>query len=364
VKPPVSRFVEVGSGQVGWAVFGTGRTAVLFAPHWATNIEVMWYEPRFARFAGKLASMAQVVQLDKRGFGVSDELPGGALPDFDTAAEDTIAVLDEARFGKVVVVAADFAVAATIELAVRQPERMAGMVLIGGTARLRRGPDYPIGFSDRVLRVALENLERNWTETTAAATREQGPSLAGDADYVTDSSRYRRSTMSRARAREVAQEVFDWDIRASAARVGCPTVVVHRRDDRYIPIDHGRYLADRIPGARFVELDGDDHTPWAGDQDDVLNVIAELVDALTDGTDRRTVPGRAARPRFGWRALTDAERDVVAELVAGLSNKQAARRLGVSPRTVESQLRSVYAKLGIRTRAELATAASAQRGTP
>ena len=121
MKPPVSRFVEVGGGQVGWAVFGTGRAALLFAPHWATNIEVMWYEPRFGRFADKLGSMAQVVQLDKRGFGVSDELPAGALPDFGTASVDTIAVLDEARFGRVVAVAADFAVAATIELAVRSP---------------------------------------------------------------------------------------------------------------------------------------------------------------------------------------------------------------------------------------------------
>lgn len=348
---------------MGYARFGSGRPAILLMPHWASNIESIWQEPGFERFAAKLASLTEVVHFDKRGVGVSDRLPGDTLPDLDTATDDALGVLDACSIGPAIVVAADLAGCAGIRLAASHPQRVAGLVLIGATARLRDDVDYPIGFDERAMRRAVEATHRGWIEGGPAPVRAQEPSWADEADYVTATTRYRRTTVSPSRARAMARQVMNWDLRLEASSVACPTLVIHRRDDRYIPVSHGRFLAEAIPGAQLRELDGADHTPWAGPHSDhIVNAIAQAtVEAGAVNRRRRKRVGSS----FGWDALTPAEARVVELLANGATNKEAARLLGISPRTVETHLQAAYNKLGIRTRAELAReAAGVDRTSP
>jgi DNA-binding CsgD family transcriptional regulator len=242
-------------------------------------------------------------------------------------------------------------------LAAKHPQLVSALALLSTTACLRRVEGYDIGFPDGVLSRAVAEIADEWTGDGHRTVELQEPSHRGDGRYIQAASRYRRSTLSPGRARGLAARLIDLDVRLDCEGVGCPTVVVHRRHDGYIPPSHAMWLAAAIASAELHILPGDDHTPWAGGHDEVLDVITRFF--TNAGVDLSARTRREVR--FGWDAVTPAEHRVVERLAGGETIASAARALDVSSRTVETQLQSVYRKLDIRSRAALATALAEYR---
>jgi DNA-binding CsgD family transcriptional regulator len=140
------------------------------------------------------------------------------------------------------------------------------------------------------------------------------------------------------------------DVRTVLSDVRAPTVVIHRVDETWVPIEHGRYLAAHIPGARMIELPGVDHWPWIGDSDAVLTEIEAFLTGVR----------RARRPRPAWGAgsLTKREHEVARLAVDSLQASEIGTRLGISERTVETHLANAYLKLGVSSKVELAREAA------
>ena len=147
-----------------------------------------------------------------------------------------------------------------------------------------------------------------------------------------------------------------YDIRPLLPRITSPTLVLHRRDDRAVPIANGHYLAEHIPGARFTDLPGVEHTYFLGNQGPILRAVREFIDEHVARGSLGTAVRRAERKSSygsGWGALTVSEQAVAALVALGLTNAAIADRLRASPFTVDGRLRRVFAKLGISSRVEL-----------
>jgi DNA-binding CsgD family transcriptional regulator len=148
---------------------------------------------------------------------------------------------------------------------------------------------------------------------------------------------------------------LDVDVRELLPRLDVPTLILHRVDDMLVPVTCARYLAREIRGARYVELDGSDHMYWLGDQTATLEAIHEFV---AETSAAPVVKRRRRRPATGWESLTDAELDVARLLMHGLTNREIAARLYVSPRTVQTHVAHIFVKLGVSRRAEVAAEAT------
>src|SRR5262245_24928264 len=257
-------------------MFGAGPIDLVWMPHWATHVEMMWEDPLHAAFLSGLGAFSRVIVFDKRGVGLSDPVGLAAHPIVESWADDLGAVLDAAGVDRAAVTASDFAGYIAILFAAAHPERAQALVLVNTTARVTRAADYPIGVPDRVVEEALADVERGWG--TAWDMELMDPSLAGNERMRTQLGRYQRATASPGTMASMARMLVETDVRAVLPAVRVPTLVVHRSGDRYLRASHGRYLAEHIPGARYVELAGADHTPFVSDADAVL---AELQAFLT-----------------------------------------------------------------------------------
>jgi DNA-binding CsgD family transcriptional regulator len=152
---------------------------------------------------------------------------------------------------------------------------------------------------------------------------------------------------------------LDVNVRDDLERIGVPTLILHRTDDFLVPVTCARYMAEKIPQSRYVELAGSDHMYWLGNQDETLHHIRHFLRGIPEGESLSA--HRRRRPSSGWEALTDAEMDIVRLLGSGMTNKQIAGRLYISSRTVQTHLSHIATKLGVSRRSEVA-AEAARRG--
>jgi len=202
----------------------------------------------------------------------------------------------------------------------------------------------------------------DWARRTASAWG-TGMAFGARAPSMRDSARYRewaarmeRHTCSPGSVEALARWAAAVDVRPLLAGLRVPTLVIHRRGDRSVPVTDGRYLAEHIPGAEYAELPGEDHTLFVGDQRAVHQAIIGFLDRTVAGGALRAALRRADRKNVagtGWDALTPSEREVAALIATGMTNSQVAARLHLSPHTVDGRLRRVFAKLGVNTRVEL-----------
>jgi pimeloyl-ACP methyl ester carboxylesterase/DNA-binding SARP family transcriptional activator len=276
VPSPTTRYARRAGTTVAYQEVGDGPLDVVLALGWFSHVEVGWEEPRFAAFVDRLARSRRVLLFDRRGTGMSDP----AVPDepFDTRADDILAVMDAAGSDRAVVFGVSEGGPMGISVAARNPERIAGLVLYSCFGRLMATPDYPWGWSQAFLDLYLAGLDAAWT--TGRGIELALPHVTNDdrlRDWVC---RYLRLAVSPARARLVLEQATRSDVRHQLDAVRCPTVVLHRRDEAWLSPDNGRYVASRIPGARFEELPGVDYWPWLGDAESVLAPVDELLDQL------------------------------------------------------------------------------------
>ena len=275
-------------GYVAYQVFGDGPGNVVFITNWVTNLDTMWDEPSLAAFLKRLASFSRVLCFDKRGSGVSDPISLDAPPTLEQWMDDAVAALDAAGMTEVSVIGDTEGGLMAMLLAATYPERVNALVLVNSFARWERADDYPIGMPAETTAKLVERWEQNWG-ITAEILGLTAPSLTDDERARRWFTRYQRLAMPPGAAVATYRWVLSLDVRAVLPSISAPTLVLHRRDARHHRIAFGRHLAERIPGASLVELDGADTFPFqAGDTDALLSSI----EVFLTGTEHRPPPSR------------------------------------------------------------------------
>jgi class 3 adenylate cyclase len=234
----------------------------------------------------------RLIQFDKRGTGLSDRDGIGSLED---RMDDFRAVMDDAGIARASLAAVSEGGPLALLFAATYPERVERLMLYGTFARALAADDYPAG-PDRAFAEAFvgQSVEQ-WGRSAAAFLEIWGPSAAGDPSYCAWFEEYQRQCCSPGAWRDVMAVNLEIDVRAAVPAVRCPTVVIHRRGDRVVPVEHARWLVAHLPNARYVELNGDDHVPWLGDADAWIDAVEEW---LTGKIQHRAVQRRLATVLF------------------------------------------------------------------
>jgi len=278
IEPPEVHYARNGTAALAYQVIGDGPLDVVFQPGFIGNLDLMWEFPPFARFLRRLASFSRLVITDRRGSGLSDRLSPEDLPPLEVLMEDQLVVMDEIGSARPSLFGCSDSGSLCALFAATFPERTNALALydtaVAGTAK----SDFPWTWDEEVWSSYLEDLTAGWG--TLAYAEEVVPwwypSLAGDERAVRWWARYMRQAASPNSAVAIERMWRQIDVRPVLPTIRVPTLVLHRVDDAIEYVDAGRDMARRIPGARFVELPGADHAPWAGDQDQVLDEIEEF----------------------------------------------------------------------------------------
>jgi class 3 adenylate cyclase len=270
------RYAKNRDGQsVAYQTCGEGPLDVVFVPDWVGNLEVMWEEATLARFLERLGRFARVICFDKRGTGLSDPVPLGGMPTWEEWMYDVGTVMDAVESPQAAIFGHGDGGVMALLFAATQPDRTIALILADAYARRARAPDYPWGVPAQVVPQMVEFILGTWG--TGAAARDGAPSLAGDPSFIRWRGRYERLAMSPGQFGPIYPLTYERDFRSVLPTIRVPTLVLHRVGNRYVLVGNGRYLADHIEDAEFVEIPGEDHFFHAGDVEAMLGPVQEFL---------------------------------------------------------------------------------------
>jgi class 3 adenylate cyclase len=279
-----TQYVRSGDADIAYQVVGDGDEDLVMVFDWASHLEAVAELPDFEDFLRSLAEFARVIWFDMRGIGMSDSVGGGVMP-VESWVDDLLAVMDATGSSQATLVAQGQAAQMAVMAAATHPDRVGSLVIINGFARLARAPDYPAGIPEALHETVADQVEQNWGSGSLVALF--GPSRAGRSGMEEWWGRVERFGATPRLARARMEAVLQIDVRNVLPLVTVPTLVVHSRDNRYVRLGHGHYLAENIPGARLIERDSADHYPLP--DPDLLGAIEEFVTGsrvVVDDADR------------------------------------------------------------------------------
>jgi pimeloyl-ACP methyl ester carboxylesterase len=264
--------------HIAYQVVGTGARDLVVVLGMANHLDMQWQEEggshRMGRFFGELAAFTRLILFDKRGTGLSDRAV--AMPTLEERMDDVRAVMDAAGSERAVLMGVSEGAPMCLLFAATFPERTEALVLCGGMARSTEAPDYPWAPpADAAMESGLELIVP--VMYAGGDLDIWAPSLADDEQAREWLGRYRRSAVSPDGLIALASAFLDIDVRHVLPTLRVPTLVVHRRGDRAVNRRAGRWMAEQIPGARYVELPGRDHLPWIGDYEAVVEEVREFL---------------------------------------------------------------------------------------
>ncbi len=288
---PEIRFAKSGDVHIAYQVVGDGPVDLVFICDWIWNLELQWENPLCVRLLERLSSFSRLLLFDKRGSGLSDRTVDLDLFTLEVRIDDVRVVMEAAASEQAVLFGCgdDGAPLAAV-FAAANPDRTRALVMYGTRAKVLSTPDYPWGYEPSAPDVWAAERESFWG-TDAYARRwlkQLAPSVANDDQFVRWYSRLLRQSGSPGTEEAYSRWMGGLDLRSMLSAVHVPTLVLHRTGDRDVPIAAGRDVADRIAGARFVELPGADAFPWAGDQEPLLAEVESFVTGsrATEAADR------------------------------------------------------------------------------
>ena len=329
------RFCELNGRRIAYATLGEGPPLV-FGAKWVSHLEEEWDDLRARSFYEDLAQNHRVVRYDRLGAGLSDRrLPGPPSVDLDTRV--LRAVLHATASEPVTVFACSCSAVVTASLAARAPELIRRIVFFGSFVSRE---DLP----EATRRSIVDFVRVNWALAAQMLAGLIVPHASGD--EIAALTRYQRHSADADVAAAFLELELSSDARPFLPSVTMPSLVLHRRGDRTVPISRGRELASLLPNARFVALSGDSHLPHVDDQREVQRALAGFLD---DG------PAVASN---GSSPLTRRESDVLRLVAAGLSNREIASSLVVSEHTVHRHVANILRKLTQSSRAAAAAQAT------
>ncbi len=271
-------YASNGPVSLAYEVIGEGPLVIAFLQPFG-NLEVTWENPLFARFLRGLARFGRVVLMDRRGSGLSDRFSPADIPALEDLVDDITVVLDDAGVDRALLFGFEEAGAQCMLFAASRPERVSGLVLYAATACGRRKPDYPWQWSDEEWEDYLAGVRSGWGTTVYAQQTMPFfvPSHAEDGHIQRWWLRWQRLTSSRGSQVALETQLRNTDVRFLLPTINVPTLVLHRTGDEVEPCGQAHYIASRIPGARLVELPGDDHPPWAGDGGAIVEQVEKFL---------------------------------------------------------------------------------------
>ena len=283
---PETQYAKKGDAHIAYQVVGDGTIDVLLVSTWFSHLEARWDFPGFAYYLRRLSAFSRLISFDKSGIGLSDPIPSRTPPPLEDWMDDVRAVMDAVGSERTAIMGANDGGLMAALFAATHPERTTALVLVNGTARLAAAPDYGIGVSAEVQERLISIVEQTWGRGDLMAAI--NPSLADDPEQAKAWGRFFRLSASPATAAAVMRMLFELDIRDVLPTITVPTLVVNRSESPIITVDHGRYVADHIEGARFAAVPGADYGLALGDIDVVLDEVEEFLTGARHGstTDR------------------------------------------------------------------------------
>jgi pimeloyl-ACP methyl ester carboxylesterase len=272
---PETKYTKAGGLNIAYQVFGDAPVDVVYVPGWVSNVEGNWELPAHERFLRRLGSFARLILFDKRGTGLSDPLPTESLPTLEERMDDVRAVMDAAGSERAAVFGWSEGGLLSTLFAAAHPERTVALITFGIFAKRLRSDDYPWAPAVDERRREIELVEREWGREMDIEVL--APSAAADPEFKRQLLSYFRRSASPATAAALLRMNSAVDVRDVLPTIHVPALILHRTGDREANVEEGRWIAGRIPTARFVELPGADHIPWVGDQDAVADEIEEFV---------------------------------------------------------------------------------------
>jgi pimeloyl-ACP methyl ester carboxylesterase len=323
VNPPETKYAKSGDLSIAYQVIGEGPIDLVHIPGLLSHLDLAWENPKYKRFIERLSAFARVLVYDKRGCGLSD--PVSEPPSVEERTDDTRAVMDAEGVERAVVFGCSEGASLAAFFAAAHPDRVSHAILYGSFARLTPDPpDYPWSIlgtqnADEALELFRETMKMGWGEGVTLVLL--APSLLGTGEQAWWG-RYERAAMSPGSVETLMLANLELDLREVLPVISVPTLVMHRDGDT-LSFGGGKYVADHIPGSRFIELHGDDHWPWVGDPDEVCDHVEEF---LTGHRSERAVDRVLATVMFTdvvgstekatalgdrrWRELLDAHEEL------------------------------------------------------
>ena len=333
------RFCTSSDGvRLAYATSGSGPRLVR-APHWFTHLEHDWNNPAMRPWVAGVSRRYSLLRFDQRGTGLSDrDVP---IPSWESHVGDLESVVDAAQFDRFALLGVSQGAAFAIAYAARHPERVSHLVICGGYVRGRQTRGLPADEMDTLIKLIELGWGRDDPSFRQVFTTRFMPDAGLDAIHAFND--MMPLTASAKTAAQIVHANRGIDARAEAARVKCPTLVLHARGDLSIPFEEGRLVASLIPGARFVSLESRNHLMLESEPAwrDFLAAMDGFYPSASAATRQRAFSGLTAR-----------ESEVLELIAQGLDNAQIAARLELSEKTVRNNITHIFDKIQVETRAQ------------
>jgi pimeloyl-ACP methyl ester carboxylesterase len=279
---PATRYVKSDDVHIAYQVLGEGPFDLLFVHGFVSNVEATWRWPELSAFFRRLASFCRLILFDKRGTGMSDR--GSQNFTLEQRMHDVQAILDAVGSEQAALFGVSEGGPMSLLYAATYPQRTSALVLYGSYAKRSWAPDYPFGWNDEQWQRALDNIEHNWGSPQHNWSSPQALSIAVRAPSATVGPQaaerlaaYLRASASPGAAAAVMRMNREIDVRNVLSATRVPTLILHRTADPFIEVEHARYLARHIVGAKLIEFSGEVHLPWLGDRDAILDKVEQYL---------------------------------------------------------------------------------------
>lgn len=275
-NPPETKFTRLGDDRIAYQVVGEGPVDLLYVPPTGDSLDLRWDWPPYAAFLRRLSSFSRLIMFDRRGSGASDPISNEVLPQWEEWADDVRAVLDAAGSERAALYGSADAGPTAMLFAATEPERTQALILMTTSARFMTDSDYPLGLSPDVVDQALATLEEIWG-TEAFADFGAGGDIGVDEGFRRWFAKSNRAAYSPRAAIAYLRASQRIDVRAVLSSIRVPTLILHREDFPWLSVEHGRYLADHIPEAKFILVPGREAVPFAEPSDDSVREIEKFL---------------------------------------------------------------------------------------
>jgi class 3 adenylate cyclase len=277
---PETKYTKSGDTHIAYQVSGDGPFDLVFVPGFVSHLEAQWEDPDSATMLRRLSGFSRLIRFDKRGTGLSDR---GPIPTLEQRMDDVRAVMDAVGSERAALLGISEGGPMSLLFAATYPSRTRSLVLYGSYARRAWAPDHPVGRTTSDMEKLFGVMEREWGGPVGIET--WAPSRVGDERYKRWWSNYLRQAASPGAAISVMRMNMEIDVRHVLSSIRVPTLILHRTGDRLTPVGQGRYLASKVPGAMYVELPGDDHSPFAGDMARLIDEVEEFLTGVRAGAE-------------------------------------------------------------------------------
>ncbi len=275
METPETRFAKLADQRIAYQVFGEGPIDLLVVSGWFSNVDGIWEEPSSARFLRRLAAFSRVILFDRRGTGASDPLQVSTTTTLEAWADDVRIVLDAVESDRAALLALVDGGRMAMLFAASHPDRTTALILANSAARFLKSDDYPCGVPEPGAAKLLETIGESWG--SGAIIDFWAPTHMEDPDFRRWWARYQRMSASPQMGQSALRMAMGIDVRHVLPSIQAPTLILQRRDNPLVAVDHGKYLAEHIPEAKYVELPGVDFFLWTADAEIALGEIEELL---------------------------------------------------------------------------------------